>query len=199
MRALPSPSGMARKPLKARDITRSVEAHGHRRRGTFGCCGSSILADVLEPAARHATRQAETTARPSAPHVSPVSPAPAKARRRDICTKADPARPMRFERRTLISVAATYDRAPLPDLAVRPLREVSQRTALTEAKGLTDEFGRDALHVSICSNRLLTPMPHRPRQPFDLVILDCDGVLVDSETISCQTLVDILSPFDREL
>lgn len=35
-----------------------------------------------------------------------------------------------------------------------------------------------------------------PRQPFDLVILDCDGVLVDSETISCQTLVDILSPFD---
>lgn len=36
-----------------------------------------------------------------------------------------------------------------------------------------------------------------PRQPFDLVILDCDGVLVDSETISCQTLVDILSPFDE--
>ena len=36
-----------------------------------------------------------------------------------------------------------------------------------------------------------------PRQPFDLVILDCDGVLVDSETISCRTLVDILSPFDE--
>jgi len=34
------------------------------------------------------------------------------------------------------------------------------------------------------------------RPPFDLVILDCDGVLVDSEVISCQTLVDILSPFD---
>lgn len=35
------------------------------------------------------------------------------------------------------------------------------------------------------------------RQPsFDLVILDCDGVLVDSETLSCRTLVDILSPFD---
>lgn len=33
-------------------------------------------------------------------------------------------------------------------------------------------------------------------QPFDLVILDCDGVLVDSEVISCRTLVDILSPFD---
>lgn len=32
--------------------------------------------------------------------------------------------------------------------------------------------------------------------PFDLVILDCDGVLVDSEVISCRTLVDILSPFD---
>uniref|UniRef100_A0A9E8CTJ8 HAD family hydrolase n=1 Tax=Bosea sp. NBC_00436 TaxID=2969620 RepID=A0A9E8CTJ8_9HYPH len=39
------------------------------------------------------------------------------------------------------------------------------------------------------------PMPS-PYQPFDLVILDCDGVLVDSETISCRTLVDILSPFD---
>ena len=36
----------------------------------------------------------------------------------------------------------------------------------------------------------------QPPSPFDLVILDCDGVLVDSETISCQTLVDILSPFD---
>lgn len=36
----------------------------------------------------------------------------------------------------------------------------------------------------------------QPPPPFDLVILDCDGVLVDSETISCQTLVDILSPFD---
>jgi len=35
-----------------------------------------------------------------------------------------------------------------------------------------------------------------PHPPFDLVILDCDGVLVDSETISCRTLVDILSPFD---
>ncbi|QEL22086.1 HAD family hydrolase [Bosea sp. F3-2] len=34
------------------------------------------------------------------------------------------------------------------------------------------------------------------RPPFDLVILDCDGVLVDSEVISCQTLVEILSPFD---
>ncbi|HEV7258811.1 MAG TPA: HAD family hydrolase [Bosea sp. (in: a-proteobacteria)] len=33
--------------------------------------------------------------------------------------------------------------------------------------------------------------------PYDLVILDCDGVLVDSEVISCRTLVDILSPFDR--
>ncbi|WID94280.1 HAD family hydrolase [Bosea vestrisii] len=37
------------------------------------------------------------------------------------------------------------------------------------------------------------PSPH---SPFDLVILDCDGVLVDSEVISCRTLVDILSPFD---
>lgn len=34
------------------------------------------------------------------------------------------------------------------------------------------------------------------KSPFDLVILDCDGVLVDSEVISCRTLVDILSPFD---
>lgn len=39
------------------------------------------------------------------------------------------------------------------------------------------------------------PMPS-PHLPFDLVILDCDGVLVDSEVISCRTLVDILSPFD---
>ena len=39
------------------------------------------------------------------------------------------------------------------------------------------------------------PMPSRPSS-FDLVILDCDGVLVDSEIISCRTLVDILSPFD---
>ena len=31
---------------------------------------------------------------------------------------------------------------------------------------------------------------------FDLVILDCDGVLVDSETISCRTLSDILLPLD---
>ncbi len=31
---------------------------------------------------------------------------------------------------------------------------------------------------------------------FDLVIFDCDGVLVDSETISCGTLSDILSPLD---
>lgn len=37
---------------------------------------------------------------------------------------------------------------------------------------------------------------HSQRLPFDLVILDCDGVLVDSEVISCRTLVDILSPFD---
>lgn len=39
------------------------------------------------------------------------------------------------------------------------------------------------------------PMPVQ-RLPFDLVILDCDGVLVDSEVISCRTLVDILSPLD---
>lgn len=31
---------------------------------------------------------------------------------------------------------------------------------------------------------------------FDLVILDCDGVLVDSETISCSTLSDIMLPLD---
>jgi HAD superfamily hydrolase (TIGR01509 family) len=31
---------------------------------------------------------------------------------------------------------------------------------------------------------------------FDLVIFDCDGVLVDSETISCSTLSEILSPLD---
>ncbi len=36
----------------------------------------------------------------------------------------------------------------------------------------------------------------RPRPEFDLVILDCDGVLVDSEIISCGTLADILSPLD---
>jgi HAD superfamily hydrolase (TIGR01509 family) len=35
-----------------------------------------------------------------------------------------------------------------------------------------------------------------PHPRFDLIILDCDGVLVDSETISCRTLVDILSPLD---
>ena len=39
------------------------------------------------------------------------------------------------------------------------------------------------------------PMPVQ-RSPFDLVIFDCDGVLVDSEVISCRTLVDILSPLD---
>jgi HAD superfamily hydrolase (TIGR01509 family) len=31
---------------------------------------------------------------------------------------------------------------------------------------------------------------------FDLVILDCDGVLVDSETISCGTLSEIFLPLD---
>ncbi len=35
-----------------------------------------------------------------------------------------------------------------------------------------------------------------PDSPFGLVILDCDGVLVDSEVIGCRILVDILSPFD---
>ncbi len=40
-------------------------------------------------------------------------------------------------------------------------------------------------------------MPHRPRQ-FDLVILDCDGVLVDSETISCRILAELLSPLDPD-
>ena len=39
-------------------------------------------------------------------------------------------------------------------------------------------------------------MASHPR--FDLIILDCDGVLVDSETISCRTLVDILSPLDPD-
>jgi HAD superfamily hydrolase (TIGR01509 family) len=34
--------------------------------------------------------------------------------------------------------------------------------------------------------------------PFDLIILDCDGVLVDSETISCRILSDILSPLDPD-
>ncbi|MGX1786594.1 HAD family hydrolase [Bosea sp. NPDC055332] len=38
----------------------------------------------------------------------------------------------------------------------------------------------------------------RQSSPFDLVILDCDGVLVDSETISCGLLVDLLSPFDPD-
>lgn len=38
-------------------------------------------------------------------------------------------------------------------------------------------------------------MTRSPSQ-FDLVILDCDGVLVDSEMISCRTLVELLSPFD---
>lgn len=33
---------------------------------------------------------------------------------------------------------------------------------------------------------------------FDLVILDCDGVLVDSETISCRILVELLSPLDPD-
>lgn len=37
-----------------------------------------------------------------------------------------------------------------------------------------------------------------PLPPSDLIILDCDGVLVDSETISCRTLVDILSPLDPD-
>jgi HAD superfamily hydrolase (TIGR01509 family) len=36
----------------------------------------------------------------------------------------------------------------------------------------------------------------RSQSPFKLVILDCDGVLVDSEVISCRTVADILSPFD---
>jgi len=31
---------------------------------------------------------------------------------------------------------------------------------------------------------------------FDLVILDCDGVLVDSEIISCRTVSDMLRPLD---
>ena len=35
------------------------------------------------------------------------------------------------------------------------------------------------------------PSPH-----FDLVVFDCDGVLVDSESISCGTLVELLSPLD---
>ena len=30
-------------------------------------------------------------------------------------------------------------------------------------------------------------------RPFDLVIFDCDGVLVDSETISCSILADNLT------
>lgn len=34
------------------------------------------------------------------------------------------------------------------------------------------------------------------RQSFDLVILDCDGVLVDSEITSCRTLVELLSGLD---
>lgn len=38
----------------------------------------------------------------------------------------------------------------------------------------------------------------QPHPRFDLIILDCDGVLVDSETISCRTLVDILSPLDPD-
>lgn len=38
----------------------------------------------------------------------------------------------------------------------------------------------------------------QPHPRFDLVILDCDGVLIDSETISCRTLVDILSPLDSD-
>ena len=33
---------------------------------------------------------------------------------------------------------------------------------------------------------------------FDLVILDCDGVLVDSETISCSTLSDMMLPLDPD-
>lgn len=38
-----------------------------------------------------------------------------------------------------------------------------------------------------------------PRPPqFDLVILDCDGVLVDSETISCRILAELLSPLDPD-
>ena len=34
--------------------------------------------------------------------------------------------------------------------------------------------------------------PEPVRQPFDLIIFDCDGVLVDSEVISTQTLLDTL-------
>ncbi|MGO4737087.1 HAD family hydrolase [Bosea sp. 2KB_26] len=37
-----------------------------------------------------------------------------------------------------------------------------------------------------------------PHPRFDLIILDCDGVLVDSEAISCRTLFDILSPLDPD-
>ena len=40
-------------------------------------------------------------------------------------------------------------------------------------------------------------MPQRLSQ-FDLVILDCDGVLVDSETISCRILAELLSPLDPD-
>ena len=37
-------------------------------------------------------------------------------------------------------------------------------------------------------NHTLSPPPSRP---FELVIFDCDGVLVDSESLGCQTLIDI--------
>ena len=39
-------------------------------------------------------------------------------------------------------------------------------------------------------------VPTRAGDRLDLVIFDCDGVLVDSELISCGTVADLLSPVD---
>lgn len=35
--------------------------------------------------------------------------------------------------------------------------------------------------------------------PFDLIIFDCDGVLIDSETISARTLIGLLEPFGVQI
>src|SRR3954453_14217821 len=39
----------------------------------------------------------------------------------------------------------------------------------------------------------------RSRPEFDLVIFDCDGVLVDSELLSCQCLSEVLAEFGLQL
>src|SRR5215472_16526439 len=43
------------------------------------------------------------------------------------------------------------------------------------------------------------PIPTTSAQPYDLLIFDCDGVLIDSETIVCRIEVQALSEIGYEL